>query len=561
MRAAVYCGTRNVYEDMLPSMRSLLYHSNVEKIYFLIEDDQFPSTYLLPKEVECINVSKQKWFNEETCPNMKNRCSYMVLLRVVFSKIFPHLDKILTIDNDTIVKGNISELWDIDLDDNYFAGCIEPFHSKGNIKYINMGVSMINLKKLREDGMDDVLLKNLNTYYYENAEQGCINDTCQGHILVLPPEYNVTQYTREVPNTTRTKIQHFAANPKWRTLPIVLHYRSHVYDWCQHNNPDEIDLDLIIPHYNNIEGLCRTLDSTYYRNFPYLHIIVVDDCSTNCDVTTLKKKYPEVAFISTDHNNGPGLARQVGLEYGSSPYVMFVDAGDRINSKLAMSTVFKTLEKNNDAYLYSFSWYNPEAHRHFYKDMWSLCGTVFKREFLNLYHIYFATGPDESYCGEDLSFMQQCYMNLNEIKKQENIMHYFNNRMTLYTYVPEQDSITHTNLYHKAIKGIVYNFKFILKQAKRNNISPAFVADSVTRFFIQLYHDYLRCAKNAPELLDYNMNFIRDYYYNVYKKYEKINKQLFEHHYQKMMPYLLKQTSERYPRININRFIGEIKND
>lgn len=57
---------------------------------------------------------------------MKNRCSYMVLLRVVFTKIFPHLDKILTIDNDTIVKHNISELWDIDMTDYYFAGTTEP---------------------------------------------------------------------------------------------------------------------------------------------------------------------------------------------------------------------------------------------------------------------------------------------------------------------------------------------------------------------------------------------------------------------------------------------------
>lgn len=130
----------------------------------------------------------------------------MVLLRVVFSKIFPNLDKILTIDNDTIVKSNVSELWDIDLGDNYFAGCTEPFFTKGTITYINMGVAMLNLKKLREDHMDDLLLKNLNTYYYRNAEQGCINDTCQGHILVLPSEYNVTQYTRDNPNTTNTKI-------------------------------------------------------------------------------------------------------------------------------------------------------------------------------------------------------------------------------------------------------------------------------------------------------------------------------------------------------------------
>ena len=55
MRAAVYNGTRNLYENMLAAAKSLLVHSNVEKIYFLIEDDIFP--YDLPPEIECINVS------------------------------------------------------------------------------------------------------------------------------------------------------------------------------------------------------------------------------------------------------------------------------------------------------------------------------------------------------------------------------------------------------------------------------------------------------------------------------------------------------------------------
>ena len=555
MRAAVYAGTRNVYQDMIPSMKSLLIHSNVDKIYFLIEDDEFP--YELPPEVECINVSNQKWFNED-CPNMKNRCSYMVLLRVIFSKIFPHLDKILTIDNDTIVKANISELWDIDLGDNYFAGCTEPFYTKGAITYINMGVAMLNLKKIREDGIDDLLLKNLYTYYYHNAEQGCINDTCQGHILPISSEYNVTQYTRENPNTTQTKIQHFAANSKWRTFPIVESYRNAP---ITRNIPDSFDLDFIIPHYNNIEGLCRTIDSTYYRNFPNLHVIVVDDCSTNCNIEPLKKKYPGVTFVSTYGNGGPGLARQMGLETGTSPYVMFLDAGDRISSKLAMGTALKTLKSNNDAYIYSFGWYNPEAKRHYYKDMWSLHGSIFKREFLDLYHIQFAVSKDCSYCGEDLSFMQLCYLNLFDLAEIEHMHHYFTNKMTLCIYVPEPTSITHTNLYKKAIKGIVYNFKYIVACARKTNVNAVRISNHVTRFFIQLYHDYLRCAKDAPELLEYNMAYIRDYYYNIYRTYEKINEDALTHYYQQMMPRLLKLTSPKYPRININRFIGEIKDD
>lgn len=480
----------------------------------------------------------------------------MVLLRVVFTKIFPHLDKILTIDNDTIVKANISELWDLDLTDYYVAGCTEPYFSKGNIKYINMGVAMLNLQKLRDDHMDDLLLHNLKTYYYHNAEQGCINDTCKGHILDIDKAYNVNRFTNETKVSISTKIAHFAANPKWRTIPIVNKYRDIE---IERNIQDSADMDFIIPHYNNIEGLRNTINSTFYRSFPNLHVIVVDDCSTNCDIHILEKEYPQVRFISTDANSGPGAARQKGIDVSTSPYLMFLDAGDKVGSKIAMSNALKTIAAYNDAYLYAFSWYNPQAKRHFLNDMWSLHGTIFKREFLELYNITFATDKDSSYCGEDLGFMQQCYLNLYTSYELEQIFHYFSNKMTLCTYVPDQTSITHTNLYAKAIKGIVYNFKFIVAKAKANNVSPERIQDHVTRFFVQLYHDYLRCAKNAPELLEYNMNFIRDYYYNIYQQYEKINEISLQHYYQQMMPLLIKQCSELMPRININRFIGEIK--
>ena len=556
MRAAVYCGTRNVYQDMIPSMKSLLIHSNVEKIYFLIEDDEFP--YELPQEVECINVSNQQWFSEENCPNMKNRCSYMVLLRVVFTKIFPHLDKILTIDNDTIVKHNISELWDIDMTNYYFAGTTEPQYTKGTTTYINMGVAMLNLQKLRDDGMDELLLHNLKTYYYLNAEQGCINDTCQGHILEIDKGYNVNQYTNEKRLAVSTYIAHFAANPKWRTLPIVEKYRNIE---VQRNIQDYYDLDFIIPHYNNIKGLRDTINSTFYKYFSNLHVIVVDDCSTNCDISILEKEYPGVQFIRMDVNSGPGAARQKGINSSSSPYIMFLDAGDIVSSKFAMSTALKTIASYNDAYIYSFSWYNPVSKQHFVNDAWSMHGSIFQREFLELYNIAFDVSKDASYCGEDLCFMQQCYLNLFHNYEQEHVMHKFSNKITLCKYVPDPASITHTNLYAKAIKGIVYNFKTIVVNAKQNGISPHCVQDHVTRFFIQLYHDYLRCAKNAPELLEYNMEFIRDYYYNIYQQYEKINQVSFSHYYAAMMPRLLKQASTLYPRININRFIGEIKHD
>ena len=556
MKAVVYAGTRNVYQDMIPSMKSLLIHSDVDKIYFLIEDDEFP--YELPPEVECINVSKQQWFNADTCPNMKNRCSYMVLLRAAFTKIFPHLDKILNIDNDTVVKNNISELWDIDLTDYYLAGCGEPKQSKNNFTYINMGVAMINLKKLREDGKDEEMIEKLNTYYYPEAEQTCFNRVCQGHILLLPNCYNATQYTIKEKNTTQTKIQHYACNPKWPTLPIMQKYRDIE---IVRNISDSYDVDLIIPHYNNINGLETTLKSADFKEYSNFHITVVDDCSTNCDISVLKEKYPTVNFISTDINGGPGAARQKGIDSTISPYFMFIDAGDRIKNKIAIGIILQTIAQHNDAYIYSFSWYNHATKGHYCGDEWSLYGSVFKREFIELYDIHFITDPDHSYCGEDLSFMQSSYLQLQQIAKDEIMNHYYKFPVDIIEYLPDAESIMHTNPHKKIIKGIAYNMDAVAQFGRKNNIYPLFIAKRVAKFMVQLYIDYLKCARKAPELLDYNWEILKYYYKNVYRTYEVVGDHYLQEIYNQWMPTIIKLTSEVVPRVNINRFLGELKND
>lgn len=40
-RVVVYAGDRNVYPDMLTATKSLLMHNRIDKVYLLIEDDDF----------------------------------------------------------------------------------------------------------------------------------------------------------------------------------------------------------------------------------------------------------------------------------------------------------------------------------------------------------------------------------------------------------------------------------------------------------------------------------------------------------------------------------------
>ena len=53
-------------------------------------------------------------------------------------------------------------------------------------------------------------------------------------------------------------------------------------------------LDIIIPAYNDIEGLERTLKSIFFPELSnWIKITVIDDYSTD-DYTPIKEKFPEI---------------------------------------------------------------------------------------------------------------------------------------------------------------------------------------------------------------------------------------------------------------------------
>ena len=556
MRAAVYSGTRNVYKDMIPSMKSLLIHSNVEKIYFLIQDDEFP--YDLPPEVECINVSNQTFFPQDG-PNFIARCSYMVLMRAAFTKLFPNLDKILSVDNDIIINENISNLWDINLYDNYYAGVIEPRQSiEKKLRYVNFGLVMYNLNQLRKNKLDDKIISDLNTYYYTEAEQDCYNYNCQGKILELPVTYNCNWYTLTDNNATQSKIRHYAFTSNWQTFPIVQEYRNIK---IIRNVPDNYNLDIVIPYYNDFDGLKQTLNSIYYESLlNKITITVVNDAS-KISPDSLSEIYPLVNFINLTENHGPGNARQVGIDNTHAPYIMFIDACDKILSSLNLMHILEAIKQHSSCHLIQFKWQDEFSGAIFSNDNWCIHGTIFNRKFLNRYNIRFPITPECAYCSDDVAFMKCCQQVEQNILLRERLTNKYSGEDVVYLRTFDETSITNANPCKKIIASLVNNAFYVVSKAKENKINQNIIAYFVTDIMIGIFENYLACAKEAPELLNYNFNIIKHYYNKLYKTYEKVNQKMLLELFHQRVRKLMSLTSDYFPNINLNKFIESLKND
>lgn len=220
-KVVVYSVSRNIYELLVPSLNSLLNNGGVDKVYVLAEDDNIGLR--LPDTVHVINVSAQTWFRKDG-PNYNSNWTYMAMMQIPLSKIFPNLDRVLSLDFDTIVKKDISDLWDLNMDDYYYAGVPEPALCKDGYVYVNAGVVMWNLKKMRE-GKADEIIRALNTKQYKWIHQECMNELCQGHILTISNEYNVNLFTSIY---GPVRIRHFAAegNTWFVDDPLVQMYKG-----------------------------------------------------------------------------------------------------------------------------------------------------------------------------------------------------------------------------------------------------------------------------------------------------------------------------------------------
>lgn len=556
MKVAVYAGTRNIYKDMLPSVKSLLIHSDVDKIYLLIEDDDFP--YELPQEVECINVSHQAYFTADG-PNFNTSWSYMILMRAALSKLFPQYDTILSLDVDTIINENISDLWNIDLTNYYLAAVPEPCKCKDNFTSINMGVALINLKKIRDNHKDDEIIKKLNEKEYDYPEQDCISELCQGFIYELNPEYNINNWA-DLEQVKHRKIHHFAAIKDWQDNPLVKRYSNISFTNIKRNQHFNFKLDVIIPAYNDVKGLERTLQSVYYpEHSDWVRVSVVNDASTE-SYKELEKKFPYVNFITLTTNGGPGRARNKGRKYTNYPYIMFVDCGDIIYSKWSFYEIFDTIVNYTMLDMYQWPWINGEWYTISADNSVCTPGLVYKREFLDDYNIWYCEEPAGSYSNEDIGFNHTCKAVIKNMELYDKSKHLQFFETPIYKMIYDRNSLTHKDnsyMIVKQIPGLVTNATHCIRQCEAVQLDEEVILEELNTFFVELYKNYLNCQKKKTPLLNEHFKTIQKFYNEVYKKYENEPRNEF---YQSMVcGFRMKELLKLNVRPNIRRFINSLR--
>lgn len=177
---------------------------------------------------------------ESITDRMSNRlrCDYFTLtiyFRLFIATMFPQYDKGVYIDSDVVLTGDVAELYGIDIGDNLIGACadksvvevpelanyMENAVGVDRHEYINSGVLLMNLKKLREVRFDEHFLNLLNTYHFDciAPDQDYLNAICNGKIHYLDEQWDA------MPNDGQPPLERAK----------LIHYNLFAKPWCYDN--------------------------------------------------------------------------------------------------------------------------------------------------------------------------------------------------------------------------------------------------------------------------------------------------------------------------------------
>lgn len=173
-------------------------------------------------KVEYLNIESIFTKYITTNLNIDGRFTKYTLYRLFLPRLVGNeVKRILYIDGDALVVGDIRELYECDLKDNILAGVIDsnyfPWFKKigfelGDI-YINAGVTLMDMEKIRELNLMPIWFNMMNTKFYDTHDQDAFNITCKDKILPVDRKYNVSLSTTN--HSDDPRVIHYAGNKPW----------------------------------------------------------------------------------------------------------------------------------------------------------------------------------------------------------------------------------------------------------------------------------------------------------------------------------------------------------
>ncbi len=167
--------------------------------------------------------------------------------RVFIPRVFSQYDKVIYLDCDIVVTGDISELYNIELGDNLvgaaseevmieydvFGTYVEKALGVSRREYFSAGVLLINSKKYREEEIESKFINLMNTFTFRvTQDEDYLNVLCRGKTKMIDVGWNKSAFETPGFNDKNLKLIHYKINWKpWHYDNV--HYEEFFWKYAQ----------------------------------------------------------------------------------------------------------------------------------------------------------------------------------------------------------------------------------------------------------------------------------------------------------------------------------------
>ena len=108
-------------------------------------------------------------------------------------------------------------------------------------------------------------------------------------------------------------------------------------------------IDIIVTNYNRETLITRAINSVFNQSYQDIHLIIVDDCSTDNSVKVIEDLLEhntskvKCTFVKNKENKGAGFSRGLGLKFLEGKYMTFLDSADYLGPTFIVNILRKIM--------------------------------------------------------------------------------------------------------------------------------------------------------------------------------------------------------------------------
>ena len=238
------------------TIKSILLHNKNVTFYLMYDNLKKSDIKKISSMIESHNehyhwIDMSGEFNDLFTGNWKSKTLYFPLKLPSICKD----ERVLFLDADTFVLGDLSKFYNQPLDGYYLAAVndygmisdlktnnqlklgentVDIKHYFGNIRkwnntdmqrYFNSGMLLMNLDEMRNNNVEKAVMDSLKSNIFAFPDQDCINYVCHDHVKIVEPKYNFMVIFKSTWSRVEEEtLERLLPYKTEKERPLIIHY-------------------------------------------------------------------------------------------------------------------------------------------------------------------------------------------------------------------------------------------------------------------------------------------------------------------------------------------------